>query len=93
MSLALCTDSSNSVPAGCAAPRNDFLPEVEVFDRTGAGTWLRLPQMAAEASYSLADPARYVDPATGQILVRFVNDNPQSSVGFGLQLALVGVVE
>ena len=89
----LCTDSENTIPAGCVAARLDFLPEVEVFDRTGEGTWVRLPRMDAEVGYTLADPIRYVDPATGQILVRFVNETPQSDVGFSFQLALLGDVE
>ena len=69
-----CTDSNNTIPPGCVARRVDFLPEVEVFDRSGEGAWLRLPRLQAEASYTLADPTRYADPATGQVLVRFVND-------------------
>ena len=31
--------------------------------------------------------------ATGQLLVRFVNEAPDSQVGFGFQVALEGVVE
>jgi hypothetical protein len=89
---ATCTDGTNTKPAGCVAPRLDLLPEIEMFDRSGAGAWVRLPQITADASYTLADPARYVDPATGQVQVRFVNDNPQSN-GFGFQLVLVGDVE
>jgi hypothetical protein len=88
-----CTDLTNSKPEGCQARRDDFLPEVEVFDLSGTGAWVRLPRLIAEAGYTLANPGRYVDPATGQMLVRFVNDNPDSSVGFGFQLALVGDVE
>jgi hypothetical protein len=90
-----CTDVAHTTPAGCEAPRNDFLPEVEVFDRTGEGAWVRLPRLTAEASYTLADPTRYVDPSTGQVLMRFVNESldPGSSVGFSFQLALVGNVE
>jgi hypothetical protein len=88
-----CTDSKNSVPDGCLARRDDLLPEVEAFDRTGQGAWLRLPRMTAEASYTLADPTRYVDPATGQLLIRFVNANPESSSGFTFQAALVGSVK
>jgi hypothetical protein len=87
-----CTDSNNTVPKGCEARRVDLLPEVEVFDRTGEGTWIRLSRMAAEASYTLADPTRYVDPVTGQLLVRFVNANPEMSAGFLFQAALVGSV-
>ncbi|MDP9244740.1 MAG: hypothetical protein M3O77_06625 [Chloroflexota bacterium] len=89
----LCTDSNNTIPAGCEARRNDGLPEIEVFDRTGDGTWMSLPRLTTEATYTLADPTRYVDPATGQMLVRFINDNPESTSGFGFQLALVGDVE
>lgn len=88
-----CTDSNNTIPEGCAPRRDDFLPEVEVFDRTGEGAWVRLPRLAADAPYTLADPTRYVDPTTGQMLVRFINDNPESTVGFGFPLALVGDVE
>jgi hypothetical protein len=87
-----CTDSEHSVPEGCEAPRDDFLPEVEVFDLT-TSAWVRLPRLGADAGYTLASPTRYVDPGTGQVLVRFINDNPGSQVGFGFQLALVGDVE
>jgi hypothetical protein len=87
-----CTDVDNALPEGCEPRRNDFLPEVEVFDING-GAWVRLPRLQADAGYTLADPTRYVDPATGQMLVRFINDNPESSVGFGFQVALVGEVE
>jgi hypothetical protein len=88
-----CTDAAHTTPAGCQAPRNDFLPEVEVFDLTGGGAWVRLPRLTGEASYTLADPSRYVDPTTGQMLVRFSNESPEASVGFSFQLALVGDVE
>jgi hypothetical protein len=87
-----CTDVTNTKPDGCEPRRNDFLPEVEVFDLE-TGAWARLPRMNAEAGYTLANPGRYVDPGTGQMLVRFINDNPESSVGFGFQVALVGEVE
>jgi hypothetical protein len=88
-----CTDTNNTQPPGCEPRRLDFLPDVEVFDLTGDGAWVRLPRLTAEASYTLADPTRYVDPATGQMLVRFVNENPEATVGFGFQLALVGDVK
>jgi hypothetical protein len=88
-----CTNALNTLPAGCAPRRADLLPEVEVFDRTGQGTWARLPRLTADTTYTLADPARYVDPATGQVLIRFINDNPDSSAGFGFQLVLAGDVE
>jgi len=90
-----CTDIAHTTPEGCEAPRNDFLPEVEVFDRAGDGAWVRLPRLTAEKSYTLADPSRYVDPSTGQMLVRFVNESPDpaSNVSFSFQPALVGDVK
>jgi hypothetical protein len=88
-----CTDIGNTFPEGCMARRDDLLPEIDVFDRTGDGTWVRLPRMAAEASYTLANPTRYVDPVTGQLLVRFVNSSPEMSSGFMFQAALVGDIE
>ena len=88
-----CTDSENTIPEGCVPRRDDFMPEIEVFDRTGEGAWLRLPRLAADAGYTLANPSRYVDPATGQVLVRFVVESPELTAGFGFNLALVGAVE
>lgn len=87
-----CTDIPGTTPAGCQPARQDFLPEVELFDRTADGAWVRLPRLDPEAAYTLADPERYVDPTTGQVLVRFVNENLQGGVGFGFQLALTGEV-
>lgn len=90
-----CTDLAHTTPPGCEAPRNDFLPDVEVFDLSGSGTWQRLPRLTAESGYTLADPGRYIDPATGQMLVRFVNDSADAnaSVGFSFQIALEGDVQ
>ncbi len=87
-----CIDVLNSEPDGCQPRRDDFLPELEVFDLV-AGAWARLPRLDGDVGYSLTDPTRYVDPGTGQLLVRFINDNPESSVGFGFQLVLDGTVE
>ena len=88
-----CIDAANTNPAGCQPRRNDFLPEVEVFDLTGGGAWVRLPRLDAEAGYTLAEPGRYVDPSTGQMLVRFINEIPESGVGFTFQLAVEGDVK
>jgi hypothetical protein len=68
----------------------DGMPEVEVFDRT-TETWLALPHLAQGATYELSDPADYVDPATGSIDIRFVNDR-QDTVGFSFSIALEGIV-
>ena len=88
-----CTDSNNTLPAGCEPRRDDFLPEVEVFDRSGEGVWLRLPRMSSDTPYNLLNAERYADPTTGQVLIRFVNDNPELQAGFGFQLVLEGDVE
>jgi hypothetical protein len=88
-----CTDGTQAVPPGCLGPRQDFLPEVEIFDRTGAGLWVRLPRLTMDARYSIADPGRYVDPSSGQVLLRFVNDNPDNSLGFGFGVAIEGEVK
>ena len=73
--------------------RNDFMPEIDVFDRSGDGQWVRLPRLSSDTPYNLLDPQRYADPATGQVLIRFVNDNPEMQAGFGFQLVLEGDVE
>jgi hypothetical protein len=89
---ARCTDLANTVPPGCEPPRFDGLPDVELLDRAGGGTWVRLPRVTQGSAYRIDDAARYVDPATGQVLVRFVNDQPQASVGFQFQIAIGGVI-
>jgi hypothetical protein len=79
----------------CPAPRPadqfDGLPEIEVFDRTGAGAWHRLPHLTQGTTYDLADAAKYVDPSTGAVLVRFVNER-QEPVNVYLALSIQGTV-
>jgi hypothetical protein len=87
-----CTDVTNTLPKGCTPRREDFLPEVDVFDLT-TGEWARLPRMLDSRGYTLANPERYVDAATGQLLARFVNDSPDSQVDFLFELALEGTIE
>jgi hypothetical protein len=89
----VCLDAANTTPEGCIERRNDLLPEIEVFDRRGEGTWVRLPRLTAETNYTLADPSRYIDPATGQLLVRFVNESVEMSVGFAFQVAIIGAIQ
>jgi hypothetical protein len=87
----VCTDLTNTKPDGCKPRRNDMLPEVELFD-VEQGKWVRLPQMFISTSYKLADPQRYYSEAGRQVLVRFVNNDPQNQIGFSFQLVLAGVV-
>ncbi len=86
-----CTDLTNTKPEGCKPRRADLLPEVELFDVQRA-EWVRLPALGANVSYALADPARYYSAAGRQVLVRFVNSDPQNQIGFSFQLVLAGVV-
>ena len=67
------------------------IPWVEVFDRSGDGRWLRLPRLDAGSTYALKDPSRYVDPGTGTVLVRFVNETV-NGIGFQFQLRIEGNV-
>ena len=59
---------------GCQMPNFDGLPEVELFDLTSRRLEAAAAPRPAGPRYAVADPARYVDPATGTVLVRFVND-------------------
>jgi hypothetical protein len=68
----------------------DGLPEMEVLD-LATGTWRRLPHMNQGTSYSLTDPKKYVDPSTGTIQVRFVNER-SDGVGMSFSLSLEGNV-
>jgi hypothetical protein len=70
----------------------DGMPDVELFDRTGTGTWVRLPHMTQGGTYDVADGAKYVDPSTGAVLVRFVNDR-QDPVSVYLGVSIEGTVK
>ena len=51
----------------------DGLPDIEVLDlRTGA--WVQFAHMLPNTPYELADASRWVDPASGEVQVRFVNE-------------------
>ncbi len=86
-----CTDATNSIPKGCSPPRLDGVPEMDLFDVV-AGAWVRLPHLGQGAIYSLADPERYVDRATGQVLARFVNESADQGLGFQFQISISGVI-
>jgi hypothetical protein len=75
----------------CQGPNFDGLPEVEVFDQSTT-EWKRLPHLDAGAKYAIAEPARYVDAATGTVLLRLVNEN-SDGVGFSLDLSITGDVK
>jgi hypothetical protein len=87
-----------SIPPRCPNPPTpecgpsiaDGLPEVEVFDVTSK-EWRRLPHLSPGPRYSIADAPRYVDPATGTVLLRFVNDR-MDGVGFSVDLTITGTI-
>jgi hypothetical protein len=70
----------------------DGMPEVELFDRSDGGKWVRIRKPAVGRAYELPDPERYVDPGSGTLLVRFVNEF-QDAVGFSFQLRIEGTVK
>jgi hypothetical protein len=71
---------------------NDGTPFVELFDRT-TGTWVRLAHIGNSASVSIAEPARYVDPTAGTVLVRFRTNDQNGGMGFAFQVQLEGKVQ
>jgi hypothetical protein len=80
----------NPPTVDCAQAVLDGLPEVEVFDVAGQ-EWKRLPHLSPGPRYGLTDPARYVDPSSGTVLVRYVNDR-QDNVGFSVDVSITGTV-
>jgi hypothetical protein len=68
----------------------DGMPEVDVFD-LAAGEWRRLPHMSPGSTFELRDPERYVEPTTGTLQLRFVNER-QDQVGFGFNVTIAGTV-
>ncbi len=75
---------------GCVLPSIDGLPEFELFDLTD-GTWKRFPHAQHGSRIAIAEPTRYVDPATGNVIIRLINEGSEP-VGFGLALAITGDV-
>lgn len=69
----------------------DGMPEVEVLDVTGEGQWRRLPTVQGGFRYELADAPRYVDPASGTVMLRFVNERSEGT-GFNIGVELHGTV-
>jgi hypothetical protein len=54
---------------------------------------VRLPHLAAGGRYVIDAPGHYIDPASGSVLVRFVNDQPDASFYFQFVVAITGHVE
>jgi hypothetical protein len=75
----------------CVPDTFDNLPEVELFD-IGESAWKRLPHLENGMQYAVDSPASYVDPTSGTVLVRFVNESSEG-VGFTIDLSITGDVE
>jgi hypothetical protein len=75
---------------GCN-PVQDGLPEIEVRD-VRTGDWVQFAHMAGGQEYELENAARWIDPATGQVQVKFVNER-QDGIGFQFQVEIEGTVE
>lgn len=75
---------------GCVQPVLDGIPETELFDLT-TSKWVRLPHLSPGPRYSVEEPTRYVDPTSGTVLIRYVNDQ-SDGVGFSATVAIRGTV-
>ncbi len=68
----------------------DGAPDIELFDRT-TSAFVRLPHVSGQA-VSVDHPERYVDPTTGTVLVRLINDRADG-VGFQFFVQIAGDVK
>jgi hypothetical protein len=84
------TDAPAQPPKPILPPEATGLPRFELFDRE-AGAW-REVTLANGKTVDVRGPARFVDPASGTILVRISNDR-QDAVGLQLALQLEGRME
>ncbi len=75
---------------GCVVPA-DGLPDIEVLD-VGTGEWVQFEHMLQGVAYELKDPARFLDPASGELQVRFVNER-QDQVSFQFPIRISGTVQ
>ena len=73
----------------CQNRQFDGIPEIELFDRSADGGWRRFPHLQGGLRYAIKDADRYVEPGTGSVLIRLVNDKSEG-VGFSLSVELEG---
>lgn len=83
--------SCESSSTDCGPASFDGVPEVELFD-IDAQTWRRLPHLSGGIRVAVADPEHYVDPTSGSVLIRYVNDRTDG-VGFQVDVAVTGTIE
>jgi hypothetical protein len=74
----------------CEGLQPDFLPGIEILDLT-TSTWMALPHPETGSSYSIDEPARYVDAGSGTVWIRF--QNPRLDfIGFSFGIRIEGIV-
>ena len=74
---------------GCTVA-SDGLPEIEVLD-VRTGSWIQFEHLRQGVAYELPDAGRWVDPASGELQVKFVNQR-QDAIGFQFAVVLSGTV-
>ncbi len=75
-------------PIAPPAGGDQGLPTFELFDLS-AGAWRPLDGLVSGTPVEIRDPARFVDPGSGTILLRLTNDRTDT-VGFQLSVQLEG---
>ena len=83
------TTRCDPATAGCVVPA-DGLPDIEVLD-VGTGKWVQFQHAVVNRPYVLADATRWIDPTSGELNVRFV-DERQDGVSFQFPLSISGTV-
>jgi hypothetical protein len=79
-------------PKPAVPPDAAGLPRLELFDRD-AGAWREVPGLGSGKGITeIQGPGRFVDPASGTVLVRLSNDR-QDAVSFQLAVQLEGTME
>ncbi len=83
-------DLCDPTTEGCV-DREFQVPALEIFDRTDGGRWMRMQPLEPRGTYELEQPDRYVDPGSGTLLLRFVNEWHEG-ISFNVQVRIQGDV-
>ena len=89
---AVLRESPRCDPAadGCIVPQ-DGLPDIEALD-VRTGKWVQFAHMSGGQVFELENAARWVNPTSGQVQVKFVNEK-QDGIGFQFQVQITGTVQ
>jgi len=79
------------ISAANCARFQDGLPELDVFD-VKAGVWVQFAHLSVGQTYRLPDATRWLDPTTGDLRVRFVNERTDQ-VYFLFRATISGAVQ